>query len=182
MCRGQVDDPLSEKGWQQMWDAVGDYRGWQHIVTSPLSRCSAFAEALAARLGVDLTLDARLMEGSLGEWEGRLPDEICTDDPERLFRYKCDPLNNAPQGAEPLAAFYARMGQAWQEILARSPGRHVLVVGHAGTVRMILAHMLGLPYENVYRINVGNAGLTRIRVEWNNGVALPSLLFHGGSL
>ena len=23
--RGQTDDPLSEKGWEQMWKAVGDY-------------------------------------------------------------------------------------------------------------------------------------------------------------
>ena len=27
--RGRTDDPLSEKGWNQMWTAVGDYRGWR---------------------------------------------------------------------------------------------------------------------------------------------------------
>ncbi len=26
-----VDDPLSEKGWQQMWKAVADRSDWQHI-------------------------------------------------------------------------------------------------------------------------------------------------------
>ena len=40
-----VDDALSEKGWQQMWGAVGDRPPWQQIISSPMRRCSAFAEA-----------------------------------------------------------------------------------------------------------------------------------------
>lgn len=35
--RGAVDDPLSPLGWQQMRAAVGDFRGWQTIVSSPLT-------------------------------------------------------------------------------------------------------------------------------------------------
>ena len=46
--RGQTDDPLSEKGWEQMRAAVGDHRPWEAILTSPLARCRAFAEKLAS--------------------------------------------------------------------------------------------------------------------------------------
>ena len=42
--RGQVDDALSEKGWQQMWQAVAGRGDWQQIITSPLQRCQAFIE------------------------------------------------------------------------------------------------------------------------------------------
>jgi broad specificity phosphatase PhoE len=54
--RGQIDDPLSATGWQQMWQALGDAAPWQQIVTSPLSRCQAFAAALAERHGLPMTI------------------------------------------------------------------------------------------------------------------------------
>ena len=54
--RGQTDDPLSDKGWAQMRDAVGDVHPWDHIITSPLSRCSDFAHELAARHNIFTSL------------------------------------------------------------------------------------------------------------------------------
>jgi len=182
--RGQTDDPLSEKGWRQMWEATGDYQGWQHIVTSPLQRCSAFADALGEKLGIEVTRDDRLKEGAFGEWEGRTATEICADadDPLRVLRFKRDPIAFAPEGAEPLAKFHARVGGAWQHILAAHRDQHVLVIGHAGVMRMIIAHALGLSPENCYRIHIGNAAFTRIQVEQLEGVVLPTLLFHAGRL
>ena len=38
--RGQIDDPLSEKGWQQMRDAVAGHNPWDVIISSPLARCN----------------------------------------------------------------------------------------------------------------------------------------------
>ena len=69
--RGQTDDPLSEKGWAQMRAALVGHQPWEVVVTSPLVRCRAFAEELAARLALPLEVDARLMEIGFGEWEGR---------------------------------------------------------------------------------------------------------------
>jgi alpha-ribazole phosphatase len=180
--RGQTDDPLSEKGWAQMWSAVGDFSSWQHIVSSPLSRCAAFADALGTKLHVPVTYDDRLKEGGFGEWEGKLPSEICAKDPLRLFNFKSDPLRHAPAGAEPVIEVHARVGAAWRDLLRDHAGKHVLVVGHAGVIRMVLSHALGLPVGNVYRINVGNAALTRIRIEWPGGVCLPVLMFHEGRI
>lgn len=180
--RGQTDDPLSDKGWAQMWSAVGDFSAWQHIVSSPLSRCAAFADALGEKLHVPVTRDERLKEGGFGDWEGKLPSEICADDPLRIFNFKCDPVRHAPAGAEPIVEVHARVGAAWRDLLRDHKGQHVLVVAHAGVIRMVLSHALGLPFENVYRINVGNAALTRIKLEWQGGVCLPALVFHEGRL
>jgi alpha-ribazole phosphatase len=180
--RGQTDDPLSEKGWQQMWDAAGDFREWQHIVTSPLQRCAAFSDALGERLGVKVTHDDRLKEAAFGEWEGLTAAEICAVDPQRIARFKQHPVEHAPKGAEPLAEFHRRVGEAWRDIVDRYRGRHVLVVGHAGMMRMVIAHAIGLSPENGYRINIENAALSRIQVEWSEDIMLPTLLFHGGKL
>jgi alpha-ribazole phosphatase len=176
--RGQTDDPLSDKGWAQMWAAVGDFSGWQHIVTSPLSRCASFAEALGAKLHIPVTADDRLKEIAFGDWEGKLPSEICADDSQRIFKFRCDPIGHAPPGTESLIEFHARVGAAWCDMLREHQGSHILIVGHAGVIRMALCHALGLPPENAYRINVGNAALTRIRVEQEDGQSLAVLMFH----
>ena len=47
--RGQIDDPLSDKGWAQMREAVGDHRPWDVIISSSLSRCLDFARELGQR-------------------------------------------------------------------------------------------------------------------------------------
>ena len=123
--RGQTDDPLSEKGWAQMRAAVGDHRPWEAILTSPLARCRAFAEKLAARLALPLEMDARLMEVGFGEWEGRTVEELLATDSERLARFWSDPMRHAPPGGETLTAFRGRILAAWEDILARHAGRHV---------------------------------------------------------
>ena len=180
--RGQTDDPLSEKGWAQMRAAVGEHRPWEMILTSPLARCRAFAEELAARLALPLEMDTRLMEVGFGEWEGRSAEELLATDPERLARFWNDPLHHAPPGGETLTAFRDRILAAWEDILARYAGRHVLIVGHAGTIRIAVCHVLDMPLDRLFRIQVPNAGITRIQVDMNGAGVLPRLVFHAGQL
>lgn len=176
--RGQIDDPLSEKGWAQMHAAVGTQAPWTRIVSSPLLRCRAFADVMAQRHGLPLAFDPRLQEVGFGEWEGKTAAEIEQDAPGTLARFKVDPLHARPKGAEPLADFQARVAVGLDAIVSQYPGQHVLVVGHAGVVRMALAWALHIPLQHAYRIEVASASLTRLR--FSNGHA--SLIFHGGSL
>ena len=180
--RGQTDDALSEKGLQQMWDTVGDYHAWQQIVTSPLSRCQTFAQLLHEKWHIPLTQDARLKEVIFGEWEGKTPQQLKADNPDILHNFKLNPIGNRPQGAETLEAFHERVSQAWQAMLNEFQGQHILVVCHAGVIRMILAHVLQMPLSSVYRIQVASAAITRIAVEGKGERALASLLFHDGQL
>ena len=180
--RGQSDDPLSEKGWAQMRTAVGEHRPWDVIISSTLSRCAAFASELAQRHALPLEFDERLMEIGFGEWEGRTAAEVTAQDPALLRRFWLDPLNNVPSGAELLTAFRDRVIPAWDEILARHSGKHILIVGHAGVIRMVVRHVLDMPLQRVFRITFPNAGITRIRVENDGEQTLPTLLFHAGAL
>ena len=176
--RGQIDDPLSEKGFAQMNAAVGDQAPWTHIVSSPLLRCRSFSEALAERHSLPLTFDPRLQEVGFGVWEGKTAAEIELDAPGTLARFKSDPVHARPAGAEPLARFQARVAAGLDAIVAQHQDQHVLVVGHAGVVRMALAWALHIPLQHAYRIEVASASLTRLRFSKGNA----SLIFHGGSL
>jgi alpha-ribazole phosphatase/probable phosphoglycerate mutase len=177
--RGQIDDPLSEKGWAQMRAAVGDTAPpWTRIVSSPLLRCRAFAERLADRHGLPLALDERLKEVGFGAWEGRTAAEIEAAAPGTLARFKADPVHARPAGAEPLADFHARVAAGLRDLLAQHAGEHVLLVGHAGVIRMAFAWALHIPLEHAYRVEVDSASLTRLRFDAGGA----SLVFHGGSL
>ena len=163
--RGQIDDPLSEKGWAEMRAAVGASTPWQQIVSSPLSRCRAFAEALAAEAQLPLVFDDRLKEVAFGAWEGKTSSQIQTEDANLLFRFKRDPVGERPHDAEDLSAFQSRVAQAFEAVVEQFRGQHVLVVAHAGVIRMAICHVLGMPPEHAYRIQVGSAAIARFCVE-----------------
>ncbi len=176
--RGQIDDPLSAKGWAQMQAAVGDAKPWTRIVSSPLVRCREFAETLSQQHDLPLTFDERLMEVGFGEWEGKSAAEIEQAAPGTLARFKADPVNARPAGAEPLTEFQARVAAGLKTLIEQHAGQHVLLVGHAGVIRMAFAWALHIPLVHAYRIEVATASLTRMRFE--DGRA--SLVFHGGTL
>ena len=173
--RGQIDDPLSEKGWEQMQAAVGDVCPWTQIVSSPLMRCRAFSDRLAVRHQLPLALDAQLMEVGFGVWEGKSAEAIEQVFPGDLARFKADPLHARPEGAEPLEAFYARISKALEATRTQFEGQHLLVVCHAGVIRMALAWALNIPLLNAYRVEVASASITRLQFNADRA----SLIFHG---
>jgi len=180
--RGQIDDPLSEKGWMQMRQAVADHRPWNVIISSTLCRCIEFAQELGQRHGIEVKAEPRFIEIGFGQWEGRTAKELGEEDTDQVQRFLTDPLNNTPPGAETLYEFEARVLAGWHDVLHQHQGQHVLLVGHAGMMRMILRHILDMPLERMFRIQVANAAITRINVEQRNDTIFPRLVFHDGHL
>jgi len=173
-----VDDPLSKLGWQQMWDAIGDTAPWQQIISSPLLRCRAFAEQLASRHKLPVTIDERFKEVGFGSWEGRSRADIQQQNLQEYENFYRDPINCRPAGAEPIEEFIQRTKQAYEDILLHHTGQHCLLVAHAGVIRAIVAHVIHAAPIGLYRIQVNNAGLSRIR----HGRYGSMLEFHNSSM
>lgn len=176
LIRGWRDDPLSDTGWRQMRAAVGDASPWQRIVTSPLRRCAAFADELGARLGVPVSREERLRELGFGDWEGVDPARLYREDPVAVDAFWADPTAHPPPGGEPFDRFRHRVTGALAEISDSHRGEHLLLVIHGGVIRMLVAHVLGMPNSNLFRIEVPYAAASRIQLE--GGVA--RLSFHCG--
>jgi len=160
-----VDDPLSETGWQQMWDAVPEKPRWEHIISSPLSRCLKFSEALADTLNINFSVEDNLKEIGFGSWEGRTPEDIKNNEGDALENFLLDPVNNRPAGAEPLDDFAQRVWTMYENIASQYQGRHVLIVGHAGVIRAITSKTLGMALDDVYsclKIEYAAIATTRI--------------------
>lgn len=181
--RGQMDDALSQKGWAQMRAAIGRECPWDVIVTSPLLRCCSFARELGAQQGIPVEIEPRLKELGFGAWQGKTGEELRTlYDPGVLQRFYRDPMNNRPEDAEGLGDFQERVVASWRETLERHAGKHVLMICHAGIIRLVIAHILDVPLANLFRIKVGHAQITRIECLEQGDGFLGQLVFHGRTL
>jgi alpha-ribazole phosphatase len=178
LFRGWQDDPLSEMGWKQMRQAIGDRSPWELIITSPLLRCCEFAKKLGQRHGLPLVVEEGLKEIGFGAWEGRKPDELYQEDPDAVGRFWSDPVNFPPPDAEPMIAFQARVDAAWQGLMAHHQGKHLLLVAHGGVNRMIIGQVLGIPLSHLFRIDIPYACISRILVN----DSMPRLASHCASL
>jgi len=157
-----INDPLSDKGWQQMWDAVGDYNGWEHIISSPMLRCREFAEKLATKNSIPLHIEDNFKEVGFGAWEGLTREQVKDKNLEEYNSFYSDPVNNRPQSFEELGYFIERVTTAFNDIVSEHTGKNILVVAHAGVIRAILAHtVLAIP-KGLYNFKITNAGISRI--------------------
>jgi alpha-ribazole phosphatase len=159
--RGSLDDDLTDLGWEQM-DVAVTGRHWDAIVTSPLRRCAAFAEHLAGRSGIPVELVDDLRELHFGDWEGRTAADLMTDSADALGQFWADPYRFTPPGGEPLEQFERRVLSAVRQ-LAQPSGRQLLVVTHAGVMRLLVAHAQKRP-RDLLQIAVAHAQLVGLNV------------------
>lgn len=169
----RIDDPLSERGWAQMrqrvaaLDAAGK-SNWTHIVSSPLIRCRAFAEALAADRGLPLAIDSNLRERGFGCWEGLTHREVVTSFQANYLAYKADPVNGMPEGGEPMADFYARVTTALDaHAKVQAAGGKTLVIAHAVVIRTAVVWALKAEPIATHCVNTDYACFLRLR--WHDG-------------
>lgn len=165
-----VDDPLSDKGWEQMWRAVNGKTGWSQIISSPMRRCLAFSEELGRQRGINVTVENDFREVGFGSWEGLSKAQVQERNRKAFEDFYRDPVNHRPQGAEPMDDFIARVRRGFDGLVSRYAGEHCFVVAHAGVIRAIISHVLGAGPETLYRIAVKNAGITRIRYSDGRGI------------
>ena len=131
--------------------------GWH---ASPLQRCASLAQTL----GANAHLDTRLAEMHFGEWEGRAWDSI----DRALINAWADDLEHArPHGGESLAQFARRVIAWFDETCADRSAVHV--IAHAGVVRVLAAHLLGISREKALQWPLDFGGIAwfrRVRGQW----------------
>ncbi|WP_407311512.1 alpha-ribazole phosphatase family protein [Pseudomonas sp. nanlin1] len=165
VLRGSLDDPLTQSGWAQMSAAVVGRGPWTGVVSSPLQRCARFAEALAAERGLPLVLEPDLQELHFGAWEGRSPADLMLTDAKGLGQFWADPYGFTPPQGEPVLAFSERILAALERLRARHEGERVLLVSHAGVMRLLLARARGLPRNDLLQVTVAYGEVLHLDVD-----------------
>ena len=161
--RGITDDPLTDKGWQQMQSRVKNRNDWGIIISSPLQRCQKFAQIFSQQQDLPLVIEKGFQEIYFGDWEGKTATEIEAISPNALTKFYQDPIQYSPPNSETMINFQQRVAMSWQYILNLYQGENILIVTHGGVIRCLFSLLLCIPIKNSFSIEISHASLTRFQ-------------------
>jgi broad specificity phosphatase PhoE len=166
LCLGQTDAPLSAAGFGAMQQLAATWTGRapRFLFTSDLKRAQQAAAVFAARFAIEPLIDARLREVDLGQWDGKRWEEVMGSDAARYEHWANNWVIQEAPGGESFADVIRRTG-AWLSSLLASTGHDdlVLAVAHAGSIRALLCHALGLPPARAFALTIDHAHSARVR-------------------
>ena len=166
--QGQSSDApsLNETGRKQAVALVDQLKNVRcsSIYSSDLVRSRQTAELIANRLGLGVTLEPRLREINLGEWEGMLSDEIKSQYPQEQAERICNPLHARAPGGESPMQVATRVIPAVHEIGMRHFDKSVMIVAHGISLAVIICLARSIPLNKLYEHIPHNAQL--INVKW----------------
>lgn len=145
------------------------------LYVSPTARTRQTAGAIERALGLKAVLSPSLVERSVGQWNGQLVGDIKLADAQSWNAWKSDPLRFAPPGGESLEAFGGRVEAGVADLIARHPGKVIIVVTHVGTIRAVLCRALGCALDHGKRFVIEPGSLTRV----DYTTSWPNLVFMG---
>lgn len=141
----QLDFPLTEKGKLdaiQIAKEVLQAHSIDHIITSPLMRAKQTAEPFEKLSGLIAETDIRVIEQDLGKYAGKtyaqLNHEVdyCHD---RSLRWKW-----IPEGKGESYEMIAERLKPFFDEMFRCENKHILIITHAVTMRMIKSILLNI--------------------------------------
>jgi len=156
VARGSTDDVLSPIGWQQMQEMKARIGHVDSIASSPLQRCRLFAESC----GESVHVIDDMRELDFGDWENKSSDEV--ENQALLQQFFDKPSQFQAPNGEAFDVFSQRVIAAWEKWLEQDVGEHRLLIAHGCVIRVILAHLLGMPMDNLWRLTLDYASWSRI--------------------
>ncbi|MFI7488478.1 bifunctional RNase H/acid phosphatase [Micromonospora echinaurantiaca] len=176
---GRGDVPLSDRGRAQA-RATGDRVAElaptvAAVVSSPLSRCTATAEAIAAALGgVPVRRADDLIECDFGAWEGRTFAEVREGWPGEMDAWLASTAVSPP-GGESFAAVAERTRRALDALVEAYPGETVVVVSHVSPIKLALRDALAAGDAFLHRLFLDAAGISVLDRWPDGGIAVRTV-------
>ena len=193
--KGHIDVPLSEQGVEQI-KRVAEYlsaevqkRGSAEVTcgltslrayelfaiyTSDLSRAVKSAELIAEPHGLKPIILPELRERNFGIWEGMSFDEIKEKWPDAFNSWASNPLKFSPMGGESTIELRDRAVKAFNNIVEQHNGHNIAIVSHGGINRIMLCELLGMPLENIFRVEQDYACINIVEM-WDEYPVLKKL-------
>ncbi|MCC8927211.1 histidine phosphatase family protein [Rhodococcus sp. BGS-1C] len=152
--QGQLDTDLTELGQTQAKTAAAELatRSPMRIVASDLRRAFDTAVALGDASDLSVTVDTRLRETHLGDWQGLTHHEVDERSPGARVAWRAD-ATMAPPSGESRVDVARRSVPVVTELCAELPDwggastAPVILVAHGGLIAALTAALLDLPVE-----------------------------------
>ena len=164
--QGHSDIPLNATGEaqaQQIAQRLASER-LHAIISSDLRRTVQTADAIAPHHNLAVQLEPRLRESNFGVFEGLRYKDVIDQHKAMAEAWFTDP-ENPPKGGEKLSEVAARVSAAIDTLIAQfASNKRLVLVGHGGSLRLLLCHLLEMPMTQYWRFNLDPCSLTRVNV------------------
>ena len=170
---GQWDYPLTERGYRQAKALAGNSL-FEHAEAFFVSDLKRAVETARSITNTELTMDPRLRERSLGEFEGKKVEVIMNapqyagyfTDPA-LSSFRNSFTEKAPHG-ENYSDVCNRVRPFLQELIRQ--GYHkVVIISHSVAIRCMIKEIRGLSEEETLSLDVPNC--FPIKLVWQPGIS-----------
>ncbi|MEV4693161.1 bifunctional RNase H/acid phosphatase [Micromonospora echinospora] len=176
---GRGDVPLTDRGRAQARASAARVAALAPsvaaVVSSPLSRCTATAEAIAAQVGnPPVRTDDDLIECDFGVWEGHTFAEVRERWAAELDAWLASTRVAPPRG-ESFVTVAERTGRAVDRLRSAYPGETVVVVSHVSPIKLVLRDALAAGDAFLHRLYLDTAGISVLDLYPDGGVAVRSV-------
>ncbi|WP_327038522.1 bifunctional RNase H/acid phosphatase [Micromonospora maris] len=145
------------------------------VVSSPLSRCTATAEAIAAAIGdLPVRTDDDLIECDFGAWEGRTFAEVREQWAGELDAWLAS-TRIAPPDGESFAQVADRCARVTERLVGAYPGQTVVVVSHVSPIKLMLRDALAATDAFLHRLYLDAAGISVLDRWPDGGIAVRTV-------
>jgi len=132
------------------------------VYASPLARTLATARAIARPHGLAVRAEPALLDLDYGAWQGRTPKAVERADPALFRLWRERPALARIPGGETLAQLARRVTRLVARLEHEWRGATVVLVSHDIVARVLVARVLGLALDHVWRLAPGTASITVI--------------------
>ena len=162
---GHYDVELSERGKKQFlyWADILQKENLKAIYSSDLRRTRNSAQYIAYKHGLKPIAFPELRELSFGTWEGMSFAEVEAAYPGEMEERMQNIATFKADGGETYSQLKARVIPKFEEIVTLHSNDQIVMVCHGGVNRIILAHLLGIPIDRIFRIHQDYAAINIIQ-------------------
>jgi broad specificity phosphatase PhoE len=133
------------------------------VLSSPLERARATAEAIARPHNLTVRVFETLNEVDFGQWTGRSFDELSGS--VQWLAYNARRASAVVPGGESPGALQARAISSLRQISAEYAGSLVVAVSHAEFIRAALAHSTGVSLDRWQDFDLPPASITELVID-----------------
>jgi alpha-ribazole phosphatase len=161
--QGQSDTSLNATGQAQAAALARRLAGEQidAIYASDLKRAWETARAVGGALNLAARPEPGLREIHFGNWEGLTHQEITSRYPAARAAWIADP-ERALHGGESLSQVTARLNGVLARIRREHQNQTVLVVGHGGSITLLICLALELPPQMRWKLRLETTSISEL--------------------
>jgi len=138
--------------------------------SSDLARAQQTAKTILGNRKITLTVSSDLREFDYGLWTNLTLAELRDNYSDGMSRMMDSNHNFAPPGGESLIQLLERTGRFVTRVKAQVSEGNLLMVCHGGSLRALIVHLLGLPADSFWCLQVDLASLSIVDIYPNRAV------------